>query len=79
MITIEEVNKWVSTAKKGEKTVYYKGYYAEDAFNNFEMRKFSKNLLDFEKKSSSFILYQNKIKAGDKLKQPVYEYIIKKN
>jgi hypothetical protein len=43
------------------------------------MRKFSKNLLDFEKKSSSFILYQNKIKAGDKLKQPVYEYIIKKN
>jgi hypothetical protein len=50
MMTIEEVNKWVSTAKKGEKTVYYKGYYAEDAFNNFEMRKFSKNLLDFEKK-----------------------------
>jgi len=79
MMTIEEVNKWVSTAKKGEKTVYYKGHYAEDAFNNFEMRKFSKNLLDFEKKTSSFILYQNKIKAGDKLKQPVYEYIIKKN
>ena len=78
-MTIEEVNKWVSTAKKGEKTVYYKGYYAEDAFNNFEMRKFSKDLLNFEKETGLFILYQKKIEAGDKLKQPVYEYIIKKN
>jgi hypothetical protein len=79
MMTTEEVNEWVSTAKKGEETVYYKGYFAEDAFNNFEMRKFSKNLLDFEKKTGLFILYQNKIKAGDKLKQPVYEYCIRKN
>jgi hypothetical protein len=79
MMTTEEVNAWVSTAKKGEETVYYKGYFAEDAFNNFEMRKFSKNLLDFEKKTGLFILYQNKIKAGDKLKQPVYEYYIRKN
>jgi hypothetical protein len=79
MMTIEEVNKWVSTSKKGEKTVYYEGYYAEDAFNNFEMRKFSKDLLDFEKKTELFILYQNKIKEGDKLKQPVYKYYMKKN
>jgi hypothetical protein len=78
-MTTEEVNAWVSTVKKGEETVYYKGYFAEDAFNNFEMRKFSKNLLDFEKKTGLFILYQNKIKAGDKLKQPVYEYYIRKN
>ena len=78
-MTIEEVNKWVSTAKKGEKTLYYKGYYAEDAFNNFEMREFSKDLLDFEKETGLFILYQKKIEAGDKLKQPVYEYYIKKN
>ena len=78
-MTIEEINAWVSTAKKGQKTVYYKGFFAEDAFNNFEMRKFSKNLLDFEKKTGLFILYQNKIKAGDKLKQPVYEYCIRKN
>jgi hypothetical protein len=47
-------------AKKGEETVYYKGYFAEDAFNNFEMRKFSKDLLDFEKKTGLFILYQKK-------------------
>ena len=79
MMTIEEINAWVSTAKKGQETVYYKGFFAEDAFNNFEMRKFSKNLLDFEKKTGLFILYQNKIKAGDKLKQPVYEYCIRKN
>jgi hypothetical protein len=43
------------------------------------MRKFSKNLLDFEKETGLFILYQNKIKAGDKLKKPVYEYCIRKN
>ena len=79
MMTIEEINAWVSTAKKGQETVYYKGFFAEEAFNNFEMRKFSKNLLDFEKKTGLFILYQNKIKAGDKLKQPVYEYCIRKN
>jgi hypothetical protein len=79
MMTTEEVNAWVSTAKKGEETVYYKGYFAEDAFNNFEMRKFSKNLLDFEKKTGLFILYQNKIKAGDKFIKPVYEYCIRKN
>ena len=79
MMTIEEINAWVSTAKKGQETVYYKGFFAEDAFNNFEMRKFSKNLLDFEKKTGLFILYQKKIEAGDKLKQPVYEYCIKKN
>jgi hypothetical protein len=35
MMTIEEINAWVSTAKKGEETVYYKGYFAEDAFNKF--------------------------------------------
>jgi hypothetical protein len=62
MMTIEEVNKWVSTTKKGEKTVYYKGYYAEDAFNNFEMRKFSKNLLDFEKKVAHLFCIKIKLK-----------------
>jgi hypothetical protein len=65
--------------KKVKKSVYYKGFFAEDAFRSFEMRKFSKDLLDFEKKTSLFILYQKKIEAGDKLKQPVYEYYIKKN
>jgi hypothetical protein len=26
MMTIEEINAWVSTAKKGQETVYYKGF-----------------------------------------------------
>jgi len=26
MKTIEEVNKWVSSARKGEKSIYYKGF-----------------------------------------------------
>ena len=50
-MTIEEINSWVSTAKKGQETVYYKGFFAEEAFRSFEMRKFSKDLLDFEKKN----------------------------
>ena len=75
---MEEVNQWASTAKKNDKLLYYKGFFAEDAFNNFEMKEFSKNLLDFEKKSYSFILYQNKIKEGNEKEQPIYEYYIKK-
>jgi len=83
-MTMEEVNKWVSTAKKGEKIMYYRGAFAEEALHNFEMRKFSKDLLDFEKKSNPFpflsiVLYQKKIKAGDENVQPIYEYYIKKN
>lgn len=78
MMTIEEVTKWVSTAKKSQETMYYKGFFAEDSFDSFEMRKFSKNLLDLEKKTNSFILYQKKIEAGHERKQPIYEYCIQK-
>ena len=79
MMTFEEINNWVASAKKGEKMVYYKGFYAEDSKNKYEFRKFSLDLLDFEKKTRSFILYQNKIEAGDQTKKPVYEYYIEKN
>ena len=79
MMTFEEINNWVASAKKGEKMVYYKGFYAEDSKNKYEFRKFSEDLLDFEKKNRSFILYQNKIEAGDQTKKPVYEYYIEKN
>ena len=81
MMTMEQINEWASTAKKSEKLLYYKGFFAEDAFYNFEMKEFSKNILDFEKKNVSFILYQKKIKAGSERKEdkPIYEYYIKKN
>jgi hypothetical protein len=79
MMTMEEVTKWVSTAKKGEKTMYYKGFFVEDSFKSFEMREFSKNLLDLEKKTNLFILYQKKIEAGHERKKPIYEYCIQKN
>lgn len=79
MMTFEEVSNWVISSKKGKKMVYYKGFYAEDSKDKYEFRKFSNDLLDFEKKTHSFILYQNKIEAGDQTKKPVYEYYIEKN
>jgi hypothetical protein len=80
MMKMEQINEWALTAKKNETLLYYKGFFAEDAFYNPEMKKFSKHLLDFEKKSNSFILYQNKIKEGSERKDdpPIYEYYIKK-
>jgi len=78
-MTFEQVNKWIASAKRSEKMVYYKGFFAEDSKNNYEMRKFSNDLLDFEKKNDSFILYQKKVESGDQTKKPVYEYYIKKN
>jgi hypothetical protein len=80
MMTMEKINQWALTAKKNETLLYYKGFFAEDAFYNPEMKEFSKHLLDFEKKSNSFILYQNKIKKGSERKDdpPIYEYYIKK-
>jgi hypothetical protein len=62
MMTMKQINEWALTAKKNETLLYYKGFFAEDAFYNPEMKEFSKHLLDFEKKSNSFILYQNKLK-----------------
>jgi hypothetical protein len=38
----------------------------------------SNDLLDFEKKNNSFILYQKKVESGDQTKKPVYEYYIEK-
>jgi hypothetical protein len=72
-------NQGEMTAKKNETLLYYKGFFAEDAFYNPEMKEFSKHL-DFEKKSNSFILYQNKIKKGSERKDdpPIYVYYIKK-
>ena len=80
MMTMKQINEWALTAKKNETRLYYKGFFAEDAFYNSEMKEFSKHLLDFEKKSNSFILYQNKIKEGSERKDdsPIYEYYIKK-
>jgi hypothetical protein len=70
MMTIEEINAWVSTAKKGEETVYYKGFFAEEAFRSFEMRKFSKDLLDFEKKLAYLFCIKKKLKQVINLNNP---------
>ena len=79
MMTFEEINNWVASAKKGEKVLYYKGFFAEDAKNKYEFRKFSEDLLNFERKTRSFILYQKKIESGHLTKKPLYEYYIEKN
>ena len=78
MTTIEEVTKWVSTAKKGQETTYYKGFFVYQAQKDYQMRKFSNDLLDLEKKTNSFFLYQKKIKAGFEKQLPIYEYCIQK-
>jgi hypothetical protein len=70
MMTIEEINAWVSTAKKGQETVYYKGFFAEEAFRSFEMRKFSKDLLDFEKKLAYLFCIKKKLKQVINLNNP---------
>lgn len=79
MMTFEQINNWVASAKKGEKTVYYKGFFAEDSKDKYELRKFSVDLLNFEKKTRSFILYQSKVESGGQNKSPIYKYYIEKN
>lgn len=79
MMNFEKVSNWVISSKKGEKMLYYKGFFAEDSKDKYEFRKFSLDLLKLEKKTSSFFLYQNKIEDGDQTKKPVYEYYIEKN
>ena len=79
MMTFEEIDNWAASAKKGEKMVYYKGFFAEDSKNKYEFRKFSEDLLKFEKKTSLVTLYQKKIEEGDQTKKPVYEYYVEKN
>ena len=79
MTTIEEVNKWVSTAKKGQEAMYYKGFFVFEANKDYQMKKFSNDLLDLEKKTNSFFLYQKKIKEGFSTGPlPIYEYCIQK-
>ena len=79
MMTFELINKWIEHAKKGEEVMYYKGFFSEDSKNKYEFRKFSEDLLNFERKTRSFILYQKKIESGHQTKKPVYEYYIEKN
>ena len=51
MTTIEEVNKWVSTAKKGQEAMYYKGFFVFEANKDYQMKKFSNDLLDLRKEN----------------------------
>jgi len=39
MTTIEEVTKWVSTAKKGQEAMYYKGFFVFDSFRRLSNEK----------------------------------------
>ena len=74
MMTFELINKWIEHAKKGEKVMYYKGFFSEDSKNKYEFRKFSEDLLNFERKTRSFILYQ-KITKNQQKKNVIIKFI----
>jgi hypothetical protein len=72
MKTFEDFNKWYASSNIGETTNYYEGFFVKDAEKNFEMRKFSKNLMDFESKTRAIVLFQKKVK------DMVFKYYVKK-
>ena len=72
MKTFEDFNKWYASSNIGEETIYHEGFFVKNAEKNFEMRKFSKNLLDFEFKTRAIALFQKKIK------NMIYKYYVKK-
>lgn len=74
----EDVSLWYEKSPVKRKAIYYSGFYVEDSEKSYEMRKLSKDLMNFEKKTRSIILYQKKISAGSESKQPVYDYYIER-
>lgn len=74
----EDVSLWYEKTPVGQKAIYYSGFYVEDSEGSYDMRKLSRDLMNFEKKTRSIILYQKKIEKGSESKQPVYDYYIER-
>ncbi|MEK9742133.1 MAG: hypothetical protein VW200_03745 [Pelagibacteraceae bacterium] len=69
---------WLQASKKGEKMMYYKGFYCKAACGSLEMRKFSTYLNKLVKNGNGLALYQKKIEKGNDNKDAVYEYYAEK-
>ena len=84
-MNIEEIKKWVKTAKKKENLVYFKGHLVEEVDPQVNKDEESRNKT---KKIATFLLeladkgvidlVQRKIKEGSQDIKPIYEYVVQK-
>ena len=74
-MTIEEIDQFIIKAKPGDKVVYYRGFLAEEAGHNKELRDFATYMRSLEL-GEKISLVQKKIRAGGiGNNYPIYEYI----
>ena len=67
-MTYEQVEKWIQTSKKGEKTMYYKGFLSKESDGEFQIKRMVKLINDFAT-----------TKAEDgKYKRPIIDVVHKK-
>ena len=70
--SMEDMDRWVQTANKGERVIYYKGFFIKESVKDFNMRRFSKYLNRLSRTLGLITLYQKKISDF------VYEYTAEK-
>jgi hypothetical protein len=73
-MTLEEMEKWIKTAKPKEKIVYYEGHLVEEIAHNFEIKKLGLLFLRAAEKHR-LSLVQKKLKGGDHTGPPIYQYM----
>ena len=72
---MKEMEKWLDTAKAPQDIVYYRGHLVEDnTKENPEVQKLAKLFLNAAGRNI-VDLFQKKIRAGDTVVQPIYEYL----
>ena len=80
-MNIEKIQKWITNAKPNESIIYHTGHLVEDrewALTNKEEIKQTANIFLKAAQQKKIDLFQNKIKEGDPIHKPVYEYIARK-
>ena len=75
-MNIQEIQKWITNAKTNESIIYYTGHLAEER-DKIEIRKMANAFMEAAQQKK-IDLFQNKIKEGDPIHKPVYEYIARK-
>ena len=73
---VEEIKKWINSSKPEESIIYHTGHLAEER-NDLEIRE-KANTFMLAAQQRKIDLFQNKIRAGDQSKRPIYEYIARK-
>ena len=75
-MNIEKIQKWITNAKPNESIIYYTGHLAEER-DKIEIRKMANAFMEAAQQKK-IDLFQKKIKEGDPIHKPVYEYIARK-